>query len=85
MKLNLKAAALAGGLIWGLGLFFMTWWIIAFEGQTGEQTIIGLVYRGYNISAMGSLIGLVWGFTDGLIDGFVFAWLYNKFTSLSEK
>ena len=83
MKLNLKAAALAGGLIWGLGLFFMTWWIIAFEGQTGEQTIIGLVYRGYNISAMGSLIGLVWGFTDGLIGGFVFAWLYNKFASKS--
>ena len=83
MKLNLKAAALAGGLIWGLGLFFMTWWIIAFEGQTGEQTIIGLVYRGYNISAMGSLIGLVWGFVDGLIGGFVFAWLYNKFASKS--
>lgn len=83
MKLNLKAAALAGGLIWGLGLFFMTWWIIAFEGQTGEQTIIGLVYRGYNISAMGSLIGLVWGFADGLIGGFIFAWLYNKFTSKS--
>ena len=81
MKLNLKAAALAGGLIWGLGLFFMTWWIIAFEGQTGEQTIIGMVYRGYNISATGSLIGLVWGFTDGLIGGFVFAWLYNKFAS----
>ena len=81
MKLNLKAAALAGGLIWGLGLFFMTWWIIAFEGQTGEQTIIGLIYRGYNISAMGSLIGLVWGFTDGLIGGFVFAWLYNRFAS----
>ena len=83
MKLNLKAAALASGLIWGLGLFFMTWWIIAFEGQTGEQTIIGLVYRGYNISAMGSLIGLVWGFTDGLIGGFIFAWLYNKFASKS--
>jgi len=83
MKLNLKAAALAGGLIWGLGLFFMTWWIIAFEGQTGEQTIIGLVYRGYNISAMGSLIGLVWGFVDGLIGGFIFAWLYNKFANES--
>ena len=85
MKLNLKAAALAGGLIWGLGLFFMTWWIIAFEGQTGEQTIIGLVYRGYNISAMGSLIGLVWGFVDGLIGGFVFAWLYNRFASKSSQ
>ena len=81
MKLNLKAAALAGGLIWGMGLFVLTWWIIAFEGQTGEQTIIGMVYRGYNISAMGSIIGLIWGFVDGLIGGFLFAWLYNCFAS----
>ena len=83
MKLDLKAAALAGGLVWGLGLFVLTWWIIAFEGQTGEQTIIGMVYRGYNISAMGSIIGLIWGFTDGLIGGFIFAWLYNRFASKS--
>ena len=83
MKLNVKAVALSSGLIWGLGLFFMTWWIIAFEGQTGEQTIIGMVYRGYNISTMGSFIGLIWGFFDGLIGGFIFAWLYNCFASKS--
>lgn len=83
MKLNVKAVGIAFGLVWGLGLFFLTWWIIAFEGQTGEQTIIGMLYRGYNISAMGSLIGLVWGFADGLIGGFIFAWLYNKIASKS--
>jgi hypothetical protein len=27
---------------------------------------------------VGSLIGLVWGFVDGLVCGFVFSWLYNK-------
>lgn len=78
MKLNVKAVALSSGIIWGLGLFFLTWWIIAFEGQTGEQTFIGMLYRGYNISAMGSFVGLIWGFADGLIGGFIFAWLYNR-------
>ncbi len=78
MKLNLKAVALASGLVWGLGLFFLTWWIIAFEGQTGDQTFIGMVYRGYSISATGSVIGLIWGFLDGLIGGFVFGWIYNR-------
>jgi len=78
MKLNLKAVALASGLVWGLGLFFLTWWIIAFEGQTGDQTFIGMVYRGYSISAIGSVIGLIWGFLDGLIGGFVFGWIYNR-------
>ncbi|MCH8151241.1 MAG: hypothetical protein IH830_02580 [Planctomycetes bacterium] len=59
MKLNVLALGLAFGLIWGLGLFLLTWWIIFFDGQTGETTIIGLVYRGYTISAVGSVIGLI--------------------------
>ena len=77
MRLNVKAFALACGLIWGLGLFALTWWVIAFEGATGSIPCVGLVYRGYNISPVGSLIGLIWGFFDGLIGGAIFAWLYN--------
>lgn len=77
MKLNVKAFGLACGLIWGIGLFVLTWWIIAFEGPTGEITFIGRVYRGYSITASGSLLGLAWGFADGLIGGVIFAWLYN--------
>jgi hypothetical protein len=77
MRLSLKAFALTCGLMWGFGLFFLTWWIIAFEGATKEATYIGLVYRGYNISPLGSVLGLVWGFFDALIGGAIFAWLYN--------
>jgi len=77
MKLNVKVFALACGILWGLGLFGLTWWIIAFEGVTDEVTIIGQLYRGYSISPLGSLVGLVWGFFDALIGGAVFAWLYN--------
>ena len=77
MKLNIKAFALACGILWGLGLFFLTWWLIALDGATGEITLIGRLYRGYNISPIGSLFGLVWGFFDALIGGAIFAWLYN--------
>ena len=77
MKLNVTAFSLACGLIWGLGLFFITWWIIAFDGASGRETFISLVYRGYNISAVGSLFGLGWGLADGIIGGMIFAWLYN--------
>ena len=83
MRLNIKALALTSGLIWGMGLFIMTWWIILFEGSTGEVTLIGQIYRGYTISPIGSLIGLVWGLMDGLIGGAVFAWLYNLIVSRS--
>ena len=85
MKLNVKAFGLACGLIWGLGLFFLTWWVIAFEGTTHQITMIGHLYRGYNISPMGSVIGLGWGFFDALIGGVVFAWLYNLLTGYFSK
>jgi len=80
MKLNVKAFALTCAIIWGLGLFAITWWIIVFGGATGEPTFIGRVYLGYCISPLGSVIGLVWAFVDGLIGGAIFAWLYNLLT-----
>lgn len=66
----------------GTWSFFLTWWVIAFDGPTGEATLIGRVYRGYAISPVGSLVGMVWGFFDGFIGGAVFAWLYNKLLPL---
>jgi hypothetical protein len=77
MKLNIKAFALTCGLVWGIGLFLLTWWLMAFGGSTGEPTLIGRIYRGYNISPAGSFIGLAWAFGDGLLMGAIFAWLYN--------
>lgn len=78
MKLNIKAFALACGILWGLGLFLLTWWIIAFDGVTHEVTMIGRLYRGYTISPAGSLLGLLYGFVDAFIGGAVLAWLYNR-------
>jgi len=85
MKLNVKAFALTCGLIFGFGLFFLTWWIIAFDGATGEVTFIGRLYRGYSISARGSVIGFGWAFLDWLIGGAIFAWLYNVFAGRLSK
>lgn len=77
MRLNIKAFAATCGLVWGFGVFFLTWWVIAFEGATGDVPFLGLLYRGYNISPAGSVIGLVWALVDGAIGGAIFAWLYN--------
>lgn len=81
MKLNIKAFSLACGLMWGLGVFCLAWWIMLFEGATGEAFFLGHLYRGFNISPLGSVIGLVWAFFDGLFGGAIFAWLYNKLAS----
>lgn len=77
MRLNVKALAITCGLLWGFGLLALTWWIMLFEGATGVATFIGQVYRGYNISPLGSIFGLIWGLIDGLIGGAIFAWVYN--------
>ena len=84
MKLNIKAFALTSGLFWGIALFLLTWWIIAFDGSTGDPTLIGRLYRGYRITPAGSFIGLVWGFGDGLVAGAIFAWLYNLLSSRTQ-
>jgi hypothetical protein len=77
MKLNVKAFALTCSIVWGLGLFALTWWIMAFDGATHEVTLIGRMYRGYNISPVGSIFGLIYGFFDALVGGAIIAWLYN--------
>jgi hypothetical protein len=73
MKINIKAFALTVGLFWGFGLLFITWWIILLDGASNDVTIIGKVYRGYNVSLAGSVIGMLWAFIDGLIGGAIFA------------
>ena len=85
MRLNVKAFALAFGIIWGLGLFLLTWWIILFDGITAEITFIGRIYRGYSITPTGSFIGLIWAFIDGAIIGTLFAWLYNVIVGRASK
>ena len=77
MQLNIRAFALTCGLMWGFGLLLITWWILLLDGSTCAVTFIGKVYRGFNLSFSGSLIGFVWALVDGVIGGAIFAWLYN--------
>lgn len=78
MKLDVRALGLAFGILWGSCLFVLTWWLIAFEGSGVSAGMFGRMYLGYSITPVGSLVGLAWGFVDGLICGLVLAWLYNR-------
>jgi len=78
MKLNVKAFALACGIVWGVAILFVTYWLLAFDASGTTIEKLGKVYLGYSYSWFGGLIGLIWGFVDGLIVGAIFAWLYNK-------
>ncbi|KMQ49939.1 hypothetical protein CHISP_3153 [Chitinispirillum alkaliphilum] len=83
MKLGVKAMAITWSLLVGFGIFFLTWWVIFFEGTKWyKKSFIGRVYRGYRLTPKGSVLGLLWGLADGFFGGAVFAWLYNKLESV---
>ena len=77
MKLNVKAFALTCGIIWATGVLFLTWWLILLEGSEPSGCFLNRIYKGYTMTPVGSLIGMVWGFFDAGIGGAVFAWMYN--------
>ena len=82
MKLNVKAFALAGGLVWGFNWFGLTWWYIATKGITHEKiAFVSDTYVGFTVSPLGSLVALVYGFLDGFLIGLLVAWIYNKIVS----
>jgi len=77
MKLSVRSYAFTCAIILGVGIFLLTWWLIILYGSTGDTIILSTFYPGYNVTPLGSLIGLGYGIVDGLIIGAVFAWLYN--------
>ncbi len=81
MKLNVKAFAFTCALVWGLGVFALAWWVIAFDGAGGNVPLLGLMYRGFTFTPMGSVIGLLWALPDGLLLGALVAWLYNRLSA----
>jgi hypothetical protein len=67
---------IAGGLVWGLALFFLTL-IAAGTGYGSEFLSLFEFYPGYTITFWGSATGFLWGFIDGFIGLGLVAWFYN--------
>lgn len=76
-KLNPVKLGLAAGILWGLLIFFSTW-IAMYTGYGMFWLSQWMdIYPGYDLSVLGTLIGLIYGFVDGFICLFIFGWLYN--------
>ena len=75
--LDVRAFGLACGLLWAggvvvLGLVARVGW-----GRRWER-LLADVYRGYDETATGLVVGGLWAFLDGFSGGVAFAWLYNR-------
>ncbi len=81
MRINIKAAALTVGLVWGVLGMFVTGvgnLLVPGYGQ-GLLDVMASVYPGYAATpTIGQvLIGTLYGLLDGVVVGAVFAWVYN--------
>ena len=75
-KLQPLAFGVAIGVLWALyvffaGIFAMYDWGVAMVGALGS------FYIGYGPTILGSIVGALWAFVDGLVAGAVIAWIYN--------
>jgi|WetSurMetagenome_2_1015567.scaffolds.fasta_scaffold13046_2 hypothetical protein len=67
--------ALVGGLFWGLTLFFATLLAAVTGYGSAFLIMVGGIYPGYAISSSGAFIALFFGFMDGFIICYLFAFL----------
>lgn len=81
-RINAKAVAISLGLMWSLGLMFISIISLLTNGYLlNISQFIETIYIGYSLSFLGILTGMVWAFLDASIAGLVFSWLYNKISA----
>ena len=80
--MNVKAFALAAGILWGFLLFAVTL-LEAARSEGHTLNALSAVYPGYFVSYLGSAVGLVYGFVSAALIGAAFCWLYNQFAGTS--
>ena len=82
MKLDIRAIAIAFGLIWGLAMLLtgvanMIW---PTYGQAFLE-LMASIYPGYTVGASFGqvIVGTLYGVVDGAVGGAIFACIYNRF------
>jgi hypothetical protein len=86
LLLNAKVVGLTLGVIFGLGIFVATNWLVIKGGERVGPHLILLsqYFIGYRVTFLGSLIGAAYGFALGTICGALMGWLYNKIVAIRQ-
>ena len=84
MKLDVKAATLTFGLIWGAMMLLIGAGNLV-NGSYGQAFLDAMasVYPGYHAAGTAGdmIVGALYGTVDGAIAGLVVAWLYNRLSA----
>ena len=81
MKLNIKALAIASGVLWGSAMLFTGFANMMWPGYGAAfLEAVSSIYPGYEPGGWGQVInGTLYAVVDGAIGGGIFAWIYNLF------
>jgi hypothetical protein len=80
LRLNARAWGIAMGLLFGMGLFFATNFLVLKGGrEVGPHlSLLSVYFPGYSVSFVGSLIGFVYAFVLGYALGRLIGTVYNR-------
>ena len=84
MYINAVVSGLTVGIVFGLGVFFVTNLLILKGGEIigPHLALLGQYFIGYQVTFLGSLIGLAYGLVFGFVIGYGVAFLYNWIATL---
>jgi hypothetical protein len=79
VRLDANIQGLGVGVLAGLGIFIATNWLIVKGGDPvgPHLSLLGQYFIGYQVTFIGSLIGLGYGFILGFLAGYSVARIYN--------
>src|SRR5690348_18346072 len=87
-RLSMRGMALAFGLLWGAIIFGVSLIHLANPSYGAAfLSCVSSVYPGFHAarSFSDAVLGGVYAFLDGAVDGVIFAWLYNRVSQRSEE
>ncbi len=87
MYLNAILVGIVTGLVLGIGIFLTTIFLILKGGPIvgPHLALLGQIFIGYDVTFVGSLIGLGYGFVTGFIIGYVVSRVYNWIAGLRKR
>jgi hypothetical protein len=79
-RLDPPAFGFSVGAVGGLALFVMTLALVFGGGESigSYFGLLGQFFIGYEVTPVGSFIGLIWGFAVGFVGGYALAFLRNS-------
>ena len=83
LLLNAKVVGIVLGILFALGVFVATNWLVIKGGERVGQhlQLLSQYFIGYKVTFIGSLIGAAYGFALGTLCGALIGWIYNKIAS----